>query len=920
MVEYVTKFLFGSRSDRLLRSLQPILVRTNDLEKRYTGLSDLDLRACTASFRERIARGESLESIEPEAYAVVREAARRALGMRHFDVQVLGGAVLHRGAIAEMKTGEGKTLVATLPAYLNALEGKGVHVVTVNDYLARRDAEWMGRIYSFLDLTVGTVVHSRRDAEKREAYGADITYGHNSEFGFDYLRDNMAFSLDRMYQRGHNFAIVDEVDSILVDEARVPLIISGPSEESTELYYKINQIIPHLKRDEHFQVEVKTKQPSLTEAGIARVEELLGIPNLYDPAHIHSLRHVDSALRAHHALQRDVDYVVQNGQVMIVDEFTGRILPGRRWSDGLHQAVEAKEGLRVASENQTLASVTFQNFFRLYKKISGMTGTAETEAAEFKKIYNLEVVVVPTNRKMVRADVTDSVFRTKKEKYDSIIKEISEAYAKGQPVLVGTVTIEQSELVSRLLKDAKVPHNVLNAKHHEREAEIVAQAGRYQSVTIATNMAGRGTDIVLGGNPEFLAHAEAKTRDRSSPIFTAALEKFKAQCAEEREKVVGAGGLFVLGTERHESRRIDNQLRGRSGRQGDPGRSKFMVSLEDDLMLRFGADRIQFLMQKFGWEDGASLEGGLISRSIETAQKRVEGYHFEIRKHLLELDDVMNKQRQVVYNLRARVLKAQALREELYSMIDDFLEDIVVTVCDDRVKPVNWDLNVVKERFQFLTNSPLDLASDLRLDAQTLFDHVRTEARRIYDERAATQSGKLEELAQLMSAEVAMWKESFSDVIPVIQGQPLDFRSVEQEVFLETLDLIWREHLQEMDHLKEGIDLRAWGMQKNRLHEYQKEGFFIFQKMLGRLREEVLRKLYYYHSPDPKSFVAHIEAERKRREELAKQMQTVYTSPLGEGEEAAEGAAGGKPGDGRSADAQRAKLEAQRKERRKLKR
>jgi preprotein translocase subunit SecA len=575
MLVYLAKKIFGTRNDRILKTLRPVVMRINDLESRYQAMSDAELSGQTTLFKERISQGESLDSILPEAFAVVREASKRVVGMRHFDVQLIGGAILHDKMIAEMRTGEGKTLVATLPSYLNALTGRGVHVVTVNDYLARRDAEWMGRIHTFLGLSVGCVYHGVSEEDRRAAYQADITYGQNNEFGFDYLRDNMKFSAGEMVQRGHYFAIVDEVDSILIDEARTPLIISGPAEESTDKYLVINKIVPHLQREKDFEVDLKSKQPALTEAGIKRVESLLNVDNLFDPGNVELVHHVQQALRAHTTFERDVDYVVQSGQVVIVDEFTGRLMPGRRWSNGLHQAIEAKEGVTVARENQTLASITFQNYFRMYEKLGGMTGTADTEASEFKQIYGLEVALIPTNNPMVRKDNVDLVYRTRREKYDAVVRDIEEIHAKGQPVLVGTISIDQSEHLSKMLVSKGVPHNVLNAKHHEREAEIIAQAGRSGAVTISTNMAGRGTDILLGGNAEFLAAAEAQTRDPQDPTFQAALAKYKADCSAEHKKVVEAGGLYVMGTERHESRRLDNQLRGRAGRQGDPGQSRF---------------------------------------------------------------------------------------------------------------------------------------------------------------------------------------------------------------------------------------------------------------------------------------------------------------------------------------------------------
>ena len=915
MLGYVAKKIFGTRNDRILKSLRPLVVRVNELEPKYRPLSDDELRAETARFRERVERGESLDDLRPEAFAVVREGARRAIGLRHFDVQLIGGAVLHDGRIAEMKTGEGKTLVATLPAYLNALSGKGVHIVTVNDYLARRDSEWMGRVYNFLGLSVGVIYAGLTESVKRAAYGCDITYGQNNEFGFDYLRDNMKFSLEETLQRGHSFAIVDEVDSILIDEARTPLIISGPADDPTDKYYQINKIIPLLEKDKHFEIELKTKQPTLTETGVARAEELLSVENLYAPENIELLHHVNQGLRAHQTMQRDVDYVVKDGQVIIVDEFTGRLMPGRRWSNGLHQAVEAKEGLKIARENQTLASITFQNLFRMYRKLAGMTGTADTEAVEFKQIYNLEVVSIPTNKPMIRNDESDQVFRTRKEKYEAVIKDIEEISKTGQPVLVGTISIEQSEGLARLLRERGIAHNVLNAKHHEREAEIVAQAGRFGAVTISTNMAGRGTDIVLGGNADFLAQAEAGTKDRADPGFIAARERFAALCAAEREQVVAAGGLCIMGTERHESRRIDNQLRGRSGRQGDPGRSRFYISLEDDLMLRFGGDRLQSMMKRLGWEEGLAIDGTLISRSIESAQKRVEAFHFESRKHVTDYDDVMNKQRKVIYDLRSRLLHREGIRAELFSMIDDLLEDAVFSVCEEKVRPIEWDLNQLRERFSFLCNADSGLTGDVELERQAIFDRLRDRARSLYDEHAAAMNTRLGELDTVFKQE----NPDFS------VGS---FETIEQATFLETLDHLWNQHLQEMDHLREGIGWRGMG-QKNPLYEYQREAFLLFQGLMHGVRELVVRKLFYYAAPDPREIVAHFQAERQRREQLASRMHMIHQASLADAAPAESPAAGSAPGtpaamngagaSTKSPDDQRARLEAQRKARRKSK-
>ena len=910
MIGYFARQIFGTRNDRILKSLKPVVMATNDLESKFKQLSDSELARQTILFRERVEKGESLDSLRPEAFAAVREASVRTLGMRHFDVQLIGGCVLNSGKIAEMKTGEGKTLVATLAAYLNALSGKGVHVVTVNDYLAKRDAEWMGQLYGFLGMSTGVVHHGQSEKVKREAYKADITYGQNNEFGFDYLRDNMKFSMREQLQRGHHFAIVDEVDSILIDEARTPLIISGPAEEATDQYYSIDKIIPGLEAEKHYQIDLKTKQPTLTEDGITRAEQLLGINNLYDPQNIETLHHVNQALRAHKTMERDVDYVVKDGQVIIVDEFTGRLMPGRRWSNGLHQAVEAKESVAVARENQTLASITFQNLFRMYDKLSGMTGTADTEAGEFMHIYKLEVVVIPTNRPNVRKDETDKVFRTRKEKYNAVVEDIAELNKTGRPILVGTVSIEQSEALASILKQRGVPHNVLNAKQHEREAEIVAQAGRFGAVTISTNMAGRGTDIILGGNPHFLAASASGTKDRSNPKYIAELEKFTLLCAEEKEKVIAAGGLMILGTERHESRRIDNQLRGRSGRQGDPGGSCFYISLEDDLMKRFGGDRLQNVMKRLGWEEGMAIDGRLISRSIESAQKKVEGFHFESRKHVTEYDDVMNKQRKVIYNLRAKVLSGTAIRDEIFSMIDDLFEEAVLAACPERTKPIEWDLKALADRFQFLTGQSWAYEADAELDAQKVFDSVRNAARARYDQTIGDLQSKLSELKAILERE----SQAPGAVVrpPDPEENLFDVQKIERDMMLETLDHYWNLHLQEMDYLREGIGLRGYG-QKNPLLEYQREGFLMFQQMMSQTQETVLRKLFYFEVQDREDLIAQIEAEKQRRLAQEKKMQLIHQSAI---EPQAEGSAAV---DVRNPDEQRARIEAQKKARRKAK-
>ncbi len=862
----ILRKILGTRNDRIVKSFKPLVEKVNSLEPKYEKMSDEELKDQTRIFKERLAKGETLNDIEAEAFAVVREASKRTIGLRHFDVQLIGGAVLHSGAIAEMKTGEGKTLVATLAAYLNALPGKGVHVVTVNDYLAKRDTEWMGRIYRFLGLTVGCVYSGMDEDAKREAYKCDITYGQNNEFGFDYLRDNMKFSKDDLMQRGHFYAIVDEVDSILIDEARTPLIISGPAEDSTELYISINMIIPKLNGEKDYKIDLQSKTPTLTEDGIKHVEELLSLDNLYDPKNIDIVHHVGQALRAHLTMKRDSDYVVKDGEVIIVDEFTGRLMPGRRWSNGLHQAVEAKEGVPVRRENQTLATITFQNLFRMYEKLSGMTGTADTEAMEFKEIYRLNVVTIPTNMPLIRDDQSDVIYRTREEKYNAVVDDIQEIHKTGQPILVGTITIEQSETISKMLKDKGIEHKVLNAKHHEKEAEIVAQAGRFGAVTISTNMAGRGTDIMLGGNPEFLAMEKAGTRDKEDPSFKAALEEFKVICEEEKEKVKKAGGLFIMGTERHESRRIDNQLRGRAGRQGDPGVSRFYVSLSDDLMKRFGGEKIQAFMSRLGWTEGLAMDGRILSRQIEGTQQKVERIHFDARKHITEYDDVMNKQRQVIYNLRSKILFNDDIREEIFGMIDDLIEDSIQNSFDDITKKnptINYD--ELSKRIEFLFNQKFELNKDL--DLQGLFDDIRNKAKAIYLDRVAILNEKFKVLENLKTSD----GESLNIRISESDNKELSFETVEQDTLLELLDHFWNEHLQAMDDLREGIGLRGYG-QLNPLHEYQKEGFLLFKALIANLRETLIRRLYMYEVPDPAVLIAEIEAEQARRERIEEVM------------------------------------------------
>ncbi|HUY26124.1 MAG TPA: preprotein translocase subunit SecA [Candidatus Binataceae bacterium] len=817
--------IFGSKNDREVKRLRPDVEAINRLEPEIEKKSAEELRARIAELKAEIGaieeaepRNDKLDDVLPEVFAIVREAAKRVLGQRHFDVQLIGGMVLHSGRIAEMKTGEGKTLVATLPAVLNALSGRGVHVVTVNDYLARRDSEWMGRVYIYLGLTVGVIVHGVTDQERKLAYLADITYGQNNEFGFDYLRDNMKFNLEDYVQRAHNFAIVDEVDSILIDEARTPLIISGASEESTDTYYIVDRVIPRLKPEEHYTIDEKMRTVALTEDGVTRVEQLLGIENLYDPRNILMLHHCNQGLRAHTLFKRDVDYVVKDGEVIIVDEFTGRLMPGRRWSDGLHQAVEAKENVKIESENQTLATITFQNYFRMYKKLSGMTGTADTESVEFREIYGLEVVVVPTNMPMIRKENHDLVYKTEAEKFDAVIEEISDCHERGQPVLVGTVSIEKSERVAEKLKKTSIKHYVLNAKNHEREAEIVAQAGRHGAVTISTNMAGRGTDIVLGGNPEFMAAAETGTRDPADPKFSEALAKYKAQCAAEREQVLGAGGLHILGTERHESRRIDNQLRGRSGRQGDPGSSRFYMSLEDDLLRIFGADRLKGLMSRIGMEDGVPIEHRWISRAIANAQEKVEGHNFDIRKHLLEYDDVMNKQREVIYGRRKELLSGAPLKDDVLDMSDQLVEEIAAAHCDTERDPKDWEWKAIDDAFfqQFKFRPGFTLADGPEgnpIDsAEDLIEVAQARVHALYEAREAEFTA------------------------PVM-------RQIEKIVMLQTLDSLWKDHLLAMDHLKEGIGLRGYA-QQNPLVEYQKEGFTMFEALMSVMQKDVVEKCF----------------------------------------------------------------------------
>jgi len=936
--------IFGSKNERELNRLKPLIRAINELEPEVAQLSDSQLQAKTAEFRERLAGGETLADLLTEAFAVVREVARRTLGQRHFDVQLVGGIVLHEGKIAEMKTGEGKTLAATLPVYLNALTGKGVHVVTVNDYLAKRDAAWMGTIYNFLGLAVGVIVHELDDLERQQAYRCDITYGTNNEFGFDYLRDNMKFRIEDMVQRELNYAIVDEVDSILIDEARTPLIISGPVEQIDEGYYEelkpvvirlhqnqsrliqtifdealrllekepeseavIEQLLlvkrgdpknprfldliaekPALKTridrlesylsgqkilsqfdDKLFcAIDERSNAVELTEKGLEllsrgradafvvpaleegyltidsndqltppeRIEARQALENQYRQTseRIHTIHQL---VKAHWLFQKDVNYVIKDGQVIIVDEFTGRMMPGRRWSDGLHQAIEAKEGVKVAEENQTLATITFQNYFRMYKKLAGMTGTADTEAPEFKKIYKLDVMVIPTNMAMIRQDFSDVIYRTQREKYKAVVEEVKECHRRGQPVLVGSISIENSEKLSQMLKQEKIPHQVLNAKYHETEAKIIAQAGRFGALTISTNMAGRGTDIMLGGNPEMLAREEALRRkvDLSTDPegFRKILEEMRSLTSQEYRKVIEAGGLHVLGTERHESRRIDNQLRGRSGRQGDPGTSRFYLSLEDDLLRIFGSQRISGVMSRLGMEEGQPIEHSLISRAIENAQKRVEAHNFDIRKHLLEYDDVMNKQREVIYDQRKRVLAQDGVAEEIPEVIAELAEEIVDPIADEKTYAEEWDYRRLNESLMRLFSFGLGLRPE---DTQNM-------------------------------TREKLWEKVMAQAKEVYRGKGVEFGAeamghLEKVIYLQSIDTLWKEHLMAMDHLKEGIGLRGYG-QRNPLQEYQKEGYAMFMDLIQRIKEETIQKLFRVQIARPQE-VAQFEAVRKQ--------------------------------------------------------
>ena len=841
---------------REVKKLQRVVDEINKLEPQVSALTDDELKGMTDVFRERLDQGQSLDDLLPEAFAVVREASRRVLGMRHFDVQLLGGIVLHQGRIAEMKTGEGKTLVATLPVYLNAITGRGVHVVTVNDYLARRDSEWMGQIYSYLGLSVGLVVHGLDWEERRRSYGSDVTYGTNNEFGFDYLRDNMAHHPDQLVQRELNYAIVDEVDSILVDEARTPLIISGQAEKSTDLYYTFARIVPRLTPETDFNVDEKAHTATITESGVAKVEQMLGVENLYDDQNIELTHHLNQALKAYGLMKRDRDYVVKDGQVIIVDEFTGRLMFGRRYSDGLHQSIEAKEGVKIERESQTLATITFQNYFRMYHKLAGMTGTAATEEQEFKKIYGLDVVVIPTNKPMVRRDMPDVVYKTEQAKFRAVVDEIAARHAQGQPVLVGTISIEKSEVLSNMLRKKGISHQVLNAKYHDKEAEIVAQAGRLGALTIATNMAGRGTDILLGGNPEFLArkalrmegHAfEAAGESAPVPVepddqtYQTVLEQYRRQTEEERRQVVDLGGLHIAGTERHESRRIDNQLRGRCGRQGDPGSSQFYSSLEDDLMRLFGSDNIAGIMDRLGLEEDMPIEHSMISKSIETAQKRVENRNFDIRKHVLQYDDVMNQQRELIYKQRRQVLTGENLKENIMEMINTSVERAVNAYAPEGVYPEEWDLNSLLEYAEqlFLPGHTLTSEELEGMGRKELQDFLAERSREAYEHREA-------ELG------------------------PETMREIERVIMLRIVDEKWMDHLDAMDQLREGIGLRAYG-QKDPLIEYKFEGYEMFQNMIDTIQDDVVRYIFRVNVVQPQKQQQRQVVENRYAEEGAKQ-------------------------------------------------
>ena len=862
------KKMFGSGNERYLKKVHPLVDQINGLEDQMKALDEDQLKGQTARLKEQLAAGATLDDVLPEAFATVREASVRVLGMRHFDVQLLGGIILHRGRIAEMKTGEGKTLVATLPVYLNALEGKGAHVVTVNEYLAARDAEWMGRIYGYLGMSVGVIVPNLGDAERKAAYNADITYGTNNEFGFDYLRDNMKFDI-RNYvhqyfphavttkdgkdvERLLNYAIVDEVDSVLIDEARTPLIISGPADEATDLYYRMNAIVPFLKKDLDFTIDEKGHSCGLTESGIDAVEKRLKLTNLYDPENIEIVHVVDQALRAHHLFKRDVRYVIEDGKIVIIDEHTGRKMPGRRWSDGLHQCVEAKEGLKIQEENQTLATITFQNYFRLYKKLSGMTGTADTEAEEFAKIYELEVNVIPTNKVNVREDIDDVVFKTERAKLAAIVDELTERHATGQPILIGTTSVEKSERLAGILRKKGIHHHILNAKNHGSEATIISQAGRLGAVTVSTNMAGRGTDILLGGSPEALARQ--KTEDEESDRFAEWVEFFKKQCDEEKQKVLALGGLHILGTERHESRRIDNQLRGRAARQGDPGSSQFFLSLDDDLLRIFGGDNLKQWMDRFNVPDNEPITHRWITKTIERAQRKVEGQNFDIRKNLLEYDDVMNQQRRTIYALRRKVLEGVETHDLILSAIEEVAWTPVDTFCPNGVHEDEWDLEGLTKSIETTYGVQVSL-DDVERGYEPLGEHV---AERLKDHY-------LERERRIVAGIAAMNEEELTDEEKDAKSLTL-WHNYEQDQFLRTIDGLWKSHLYAMDHLRESVQLHAYA-QKNPKEIYKHEAFEFFTEMMGHVYERITSILFRVEVHDEQ------ELERQRLQRRAARMQ-----------------------------------------------
>jgi preprotein translocase subunit SecA len=844
MIKYTINKIFGTRNDREIKKIFPIVEAINELEPKMKALSDEDLKNYTHIFRQRLKNGETMDDILVETFAVVREAGRRTLQMRHFDVQLIGGVVLHQGKIAEMKTGEGKTLVATLAAYLNALGGKGVHIVTVNDYLAKRDSEWMGGIFKFLGLTVGVIQHDMDEMLRKQAYRCDITYGTNNEFGFDYLRDNMKFDVDTLVQKEFNYAIVDEVDSILIDEARTPLIISGPTEESTSFYYTVNDFVKRIRREaDNYELDEKSKTVVLTEKGIGEAERFFKIENLYDLVNMDTLHQIYQSLKAHLLFRKDVDYLLKDGQVLIVDEFTGRVMPGRRYSDGLHQALEAKENVRIEQEYQTLATITFQNYFRMYGKLAGMTGTAMTEAEEFAAIYNLDCIEIPTNRPLIRNSHPDMIYGSKEEKWDAVVNEIKELNEKRQPVLVGTISIENSEHLSRRLRKQNVPHVVLNAKYHESEAEIVALAGRIGAVTIATNMAGRGTDILLGGNPEALLREELKKKNFSPETAPdAVLQPLKQEIEEkvknEHAQVIERGGLHILGTERHEARRIDNQLRGRSGRQGDPGSSRFYISLEDDLMKILGTDRIKGLLVRAGMSNGVPIENRLVSRAIENAQKQIESQNFSIRKHLLEYDDVMNKQRQAIYSLRKDILMGKDFKTYIDTLTREIFEDILGYNLDENKDPNEWDIESFQKeilsQFGVQVNQIIkeELSNLPRQEIQdTIFNHLKN----VYQEKE-----------NMIGSE--------------------QMRELERMIMLQIIDSQWKDHLLNIDHLKEGIGLRGYA-QKDPLVEYKKESFRLFEELQTRIDDEIIKFLFLFRPVEEEEME---EWKRKKKTKLSR--------------------------------------------------